>query len=667
MIDYLISRYGENRVCQIINFSFITPTVAIRDVGKVLGFKYREMDAIAKKFSYETFDECLKKNPDIAEASQYKELLAIASKLSGRVKTVSAHAGGVGIVDTDITDYMAMKLGSKGEHVISVDKRVVEEIGIIKFDILGVQTLSVLQEIQQDLNISDWEININNPEFENNRSSYKLLKTAKTNGVFQVESAGMKELLIRLSVSNLSELSAVLALYRPDAMGALEEYIACKHDPSKVKYVHPDMKPILEETYGCMIYQEQLMDIVRKFGGRSYGGGDKFRKAIGKKDRELIVQESSKLYQEIIDNGYSENLAEIISNNLSTKGSYLFNKSHSVSYAVLTLQTAYLKANYPAHFFKALFNINKTKPGALNKYILDARDFNISILPPNINHSGINFTVSDGSILFGLSAIAGIGENVASRIVTERDANGKFKNIDDLLSRVNLTKSQVIALIKSGAIPCKNKKQMVANYLTQQYKPADFKPPQTLPVYKTLIAKYGIDKEQYRIGSGKNDYDKAAMLAKYTEIKKAEYDSTIEQRLEKFNKDNNKYLENEEFWEFESLQVFIEDNPFAEADKYIHKPYIDTEPDDTCVVIGVISKVQKKKDRNSNQYAFINIYTSYGLIEGVVWASDYAKHESIINKGSQVAVYGTKTNDGGIVICNMKTFDQWCKDRKIKR
>ena len=314
------------------------------------------MDRIAKKFSYDTFQECLNKNPDIADAPEYKELFTIAGKLSGRVKTVSAHAGGVGIVDTNITDYMAMKLGSKGEHVISVDKRVVEEIGIIKFDILGVQTLILLQEIQEDLGLSDWEIDINNPVFANDKRPYELLKTAKTNGVFQVESAGMKDLLIRLQADNLDELSAILALYRPDAMSALEEYIECKHDPSKVKYIHEDMKPILQETYGCMIYQEQLMDIVRKFGGRSYGGGDKFRKAIGKKDRELIIQESTKLYQEIIDNGYSENLAETISNNLSTKGSYLFNKSHSVSYAVLTLQTAYLKAVYPAHFFKALFN-----------------------------------------------------------------------------------------------------------------------------------------------------------------------------------------------------------------------------------------------------------------------------------------------------------------------
>lgn len=283
VINYLVSKYGENNVCQIINFSYITPVVAIKDVGKVLGFKYNEMDKLSKKFSYPTFKECLEKNKKLVEENpKYEELFDIASHLSGRIKTVSCHAGGVGIVDTEISDYMGMKLGSDGEHVIQVDKRIIEEIGIIKFDILGVQTLTMIKEIKADANIDDYDIDINNPVFENDKKSYDLLCSAMTNGVFQVESAGMKDLLYRLRPTSLGDISVVLALYRPDAMGALEEYIECKNDPSKVKYIHPDMKPILEETYGCLVYQEQLLDIVRTFGGRSYGGADLFRKAIGK-------------------------------------------------------------------------------------------------------------------------------------------------------------------------------------------------------------------------------------------------------------------------------------------------------------------------------------------------------------------------------------------------
>lgn len=283
VINYLIEKYGENRVCQIINFSYITPVVAIKDVGKILGFSYNEMDKLSKRFSYDTFEECIEANSDFIEQNpKYAELINISSKLSGRVKTVSCHAGGVGIVDTDIDDYMGMKLGGDGEHVIQVDKRIIEEIGIIKFDILGVKTLTMIKEIQNDLGISEYDININNPKFENDKEPFQVLNSGKTNGVFQVESAGMKDILVRLQANSIEDLSAVLALYRPDSMGAIDDYINRKNNNGEIEYIHQDMANILDKTYGCLIYQEQLMDIVRKFGGRTYGGADKFRKGIGK-------------------------------------------------------------------------------------------------------------------------------------------------------------------------------------------------------------------------------------------------------------------------------------------------------------------------------------------------------------------------------------------------
>lgn len=667
VINYLINKYGEERVCQIINFSYITPTVAIKDVGKVLGFKFNEMDKLSKKFSYDTFDECIEHNQEFVDNHpEYAELFSIAKKLSGRIKTVSAHAGGVGIVDTAITDYMAMKLGTKGEHVISVDKRVIEEIGIIKFDILGVQTLSMVQEIQEDLGLSDWDLDINNPEFENNTTPFELLKTTKTNGVFQVESAGMKDLLGRLQVNNMEELSAVLALYRPDSMPALEEFIACKHDKSLVHYIHDDMKPILESTYGCLLYQEQIMDIVRVFGGRTYGGADKFRKAIGKKDRELVKKESKKLYQEIIENGYSEDIAKTISDELSTKANYCFNKSHSYSYAVLCFQTAYLKANYPVYFFKALFNLNKNKAGALNKYILDAKDFKVTILPPNINQSEMNFSVVDNKVLFGLSAISGIGENVAAEIIEERNINGKFKNFQDFLNRVTLSKAQIVSLIKAGAVPTKDKKKCLINYLKSQYVPLTFVPATKLPTYKDLIVKYNFDIEQYRIGTKKYDYNKEQLLFDYNKFKKECFDKEQKIRFQTYIDKNKKYLADEQFWEFQALQIFINNNPFEEAYQYIQIQFEDIDEGDKCVIVGVISRVQKKKDRNKNQFAFINIYSSFGLIEGTVWHSTYKQFEELIYKGSQIAIVGKKLGDENIAVEQIKTYQQWLKDRKIK-
>lgn len=665
VINYLIDKYGENRVCQIINFSYITPVVAIKDVGKILGFKYGERDKLSKKFSYNTFQECIDNNINyLSEHPEYSELLDIAGKLSGRVKTVSCHAGGVGIVDTDISDYMAMKLGSDGEHVIQVDKRLVEQIGIIKFDILGVQTLKMVQEIQNDLHLSEYDININNPKFENDRSPFELLNKALTNGVFQVESAGMKDLLLRLQATNMEDLSAVLALYRPDSMGALEEFIKCKHDPSLVTYIHPDMKPILESTYGCMIYQEQLLDIVRTFGGRSYGGADLFRKAIGKKNIELVKQESEKLYQEIIDNGYSHEIAKTISEELKTKGGYLFNKSHSYSYAVLCFQTAYLKINYPVYFFKALFNLNKDKAGMVNKYIVDSKQFGVTVLPPHINKSQVDFSIYDNNVLFGFSAITGIGERIAQEIVADREKNGKYKNLQDLLSRTTLAKTQIINLMKSGAIPTKDKKSCLLKYLKSLYKPLEYKELSKLPTYNKLIIDYDIDIEKYRIGNGKYDYDKDLLLTLANQKKKEKFDLQQEDRLKQFLSTNNKYLENADFWEFEALQIFIHNNPFEEALPYLTTAFEAVENDNDCVIVGVISRVQKKKDRNKKPFAFVNIYSTFGIIEGVLWNSQLVQYEDLVKKGSQVAIKCRKTDEDKVIIQAMRPYTEWLSERK---
>lgn len=665
VINYLIDKYGENRVCQIINFSYITTVVAIKDVGKILGFKYNEMDKLSKKFSYNTFQECIDNNINyLSEHPEYSELLDIASKLSGRVKTVSCHAGGVGIVDTDINDYMAMKLGSDGEHVIQVDKRLVEQIGIIKFDILGVQTLKMVQEIQNDLHLSEYDININNPKFENDRSPFELLNKALTNGVFQVESAGMKDLLLRLQATNMEDLSAVLALYRPDSMGALEEFIKCKHDPSLVTYIHPDMKPILESTYGQCIYQEQIMEIVRVFGGRSYGGSDKYRKAIGKKMPELVKEESKKLYQEIIDNGYDENIAKAISEELAAKGGYCFNKSHSYSYAVLCFQTAYLKINYPVYFFKALFNLNKDKAGMVNKYIVDSKQFGVTVLPPHINKSQVDFSIYDNNVLFGFSAITGIGERIAQEIVAEREKNGKYKNLPDLLSRTTLTKTQIINLMKSGAIPTKDKKSCLLKYLKSLYKPLEYKELSKLPTYNKLIVDYDIDIEKYRIGNGKYDYDKDLLLTLVNQKKKEKFDLQQEDRLKQFLLTNNKYLENADFWEFEALQIFIHNNPFEEALPYLTTAFEAVENDNDCVIVGVISRVQKKKDRNKKPFAFVNIYSTFGIIEGVLWNSQLVQYEDLVKKGSQVAIKCRKTDEDKVTIQAMRPYVEWLSERK---
>jgi DNA polymerase-3 subunit alpha len=665
IIDYLVDKYGEERVCQIINYSYITPTVAITDVGKILGFPYNQMQKLSQKFTFDKWDDCMKANQNLlADNPQYADLFDIAKHLSGRVKTVSIHAGGVGIVDTTINDYMPMKIGTKGEHVIQVDKHYVEDIGIVKFDLLGVATLNLVKEIKDDLHLDPWDYDINNPEFENDRPTYELLASGKTNGVFQVESAGMKDLLIRLKPKleqlDFEVISVILALYRPDSMGALDEYVEMATGGSRPPSIHPDMDEILKDTNYCMIYQEQLLDIVKKFGGRTYGGADLFRKAIGKKIVELVQKESEILRGEIVANGYSKEIADKIANELSQKGGYLFNKSHSYSYAVLCFETAWFKAHYPTYFFKALFNQNKDKAGAINKYILDARYFNVDIMPPNINHSGMNFTVDKDKVLFGLSAIGGIGESLSKQIIEERENNGIYKSFDDLIQRLSLGKASVIALIKSGAIPCKNKREKLISYLKSEYQPLKFSEVQSLPTYKKLEEDWNINLKKYMIpSSGKRIvYDKEALLTEYNRLKKIQFEENQKVRFQKYIDDNKKYLEDEQFWEFQTLQVFINDNPFDAAYTFL-TPFEDVSDGEKCTLVGIIAKVQKKKDKNGKQFAYINIYSSFGLVEGIVWHSQLKEYEDLVKKGQQVAILCKKDNEEKVIVERLKPYSKW--------
>lgn len=665
IIDYLVDKYGEERVCQIINYSYITPTVAITDVGKILGFPYNQMQKLSQKFTFDKWDDCMKANPNLlADNPQYADLFDIAKHLSGRVKTVSIHAGGVGIVDTTINDYMPMKIGTKGEHVIQVDKHYVEDIGIVKFDLLGVATLNLVKEIKDDLHLNPWDYDINNPEFENDRPTYELLASGKTNGVFQVESAGMKDLLIRLKPKleqlDFEVISVILALYRPDSMGALDEYVEMATGGSRPPSIHPDMDEILKDTNYCMIYQEQLLDIVKKFGGRTYGGADLFRKAIGKKIVELVQKESEILRGEIVANGYSKEIADKIANELSQKGGYLFNKSHSYSYAVLCFETAWFKAHYPTYFFKALFNQNKDKAGAINKYILDARYFNVDIMPPNINHSGMNFIVDNDKVLFGLSAIGGIGESLSKQIIEERENNGIYKSFDDLIQRLSLGKASVIALIKSGAIPCKNKREKLISYLKSEYQPLKFSEVQSLPTYKKLEEDWNINLKKYVIpSSGKRIvYDKKALLTEYNRLKKIQFEENQKVRFQKYIDDNKKYLEDEQFWEFQTLQVFINDNPFDAAYTFL-TPFEDVPDGEKCTLVGIIAKVQKKKDKNGKQFAYINIYSSFGLVEGIVWHSQLKEYEDLVKKGQQVAILCKKDSEEKVIVEKLKPYSKW--------
>ena len=635
VVEYLTQKYGEDRVVQVMNIVYTTPVTSIQDVGKVLGFPYAEIRKISEKFVQKTWKDCLEANPEVAENPKYKELLDIASHINGRPRGYGIHAGGVIVCRHPYYEYIGIRHGTDGEHVISVDKVMDEKIGLVKFDILGVASLVAIDEAKREDNIPDWEIDINNPEFENDKAAYDLICSGKTDNLFQIESSGMKDLVAQLQPRSIEELSALIALYRPDAMPSIPTYVDCKYHPEHIHYFHPDMEPIFRSTYGVNIYQEQSMKLTKVFGGRNDAGADRMRKCLAKKKPEKVKEEVELLHDEIIANGYDKATAEYICNELSTKGGYGFNASHSQAYAVICLQTAYLKAHHPLAFFKAMLNLNKAKVGKVNKIMVDARGFDIQILPPSINRSGMDFTVSNGKILFGLSAIGGIGNTLAETIIAERDENGKFKGLDDFTSRVRATKAQIIALVKSGAIPTK----------------------------AVLLSKWDIDTEHYKVGK---KVDKETVLRIYNEKRRVVHETEKLKKKEAYMAEQTtKYLQDEELWEFQTLQTFISDpNPFEKAFAYI-KDFSEIEEGDSCVLVGIIAKIQKKKTKTGMQFAFVNLYSGDGIIELTVWPRVLSDYQDLIVKGSQVAVLGKKEDESHIIANNFKPYKQWLHDREI--
>lgn len=663
VVEYLTQKYGEDRVVQVMNIVYTTPVTSIQDVGKVLGFPYAEIRKISEKFVQKTWKDCLEANPEVVENPKYRELLDIASHINGRPRGYGIHAGGVIVCRHPYYEYIGIRHGTDGEHVISVDKVMDEKIGLVKFDILGVASLVAIDEAKREDNIPDWEIDINNPEFENDKATYDLICSGRTDNLFQIESSGMKDLVAQLQPRSIEELSALIALYRPDAMPSIPTYVDCKYHPEHIHYFHPDMEPIFRSTYGVNIYQEQSMKLTKVFGGRNDAGADRMRKCLAKKKPEKVKEEVELLYDEILANGYDKATAEYICDELSTKGGYGFNKSHSQAYAVICLQTAYLKTHHPLAFFKAMLNLNKAKVGKVNKIMVDARCFGIQILPPSINRSGMDFTVSNGKILFGLSAIGGVGSTLADAIISERDKNGKFKGLDDFTNRVRATKAQIIALVKSGAIPTKNKRAFLEKYIASGLEQSEFKPVSTLPTKAVLLSKWDIDAEHYKVGK---KVDKETVLRIYNEKRRVVHETEKLKKKEAYmTEQSEKYLKDEQFWEFQTLQTFIIDkNPFEKAYKYI-RDFSELESGDSCVLVGVIAKIQKKKSKTGLQFAFVNLYSGDGIIELTVWPRILSDYQDLIVKGSQVAVLGKKEDESHVIANDFKPYKRWLHDREI--
>ena len=462
MIAYSYEKYGEGNVSQIVTFGRMLAKNVIRNVGRVLAMPYPEVDRIAKLIPDElkiTLESAYKKEPELRELvdhdPQVARLWRLALRLEGTISNCGTHAAGVVICDKPLTDYVAL-YQAKGTEAIStqVEMRYVEEVGLLKMDFLGLRTLTVVHETVRLIKESKGiEIDIDNIECDD-ENAYNLLRSGKTTGVFQLESPGMRDLAKRIGLQSLEEICALVALYRPGPMQFIDAYIEGKYAPDKIVYDHPLLVPILGETYGIAVYQEQVMQIVQAVAGFSLGQADILRRAMGKKKHELMAKQRAKFVEGCEANDIESDISGPLFDKIETFAGYGFNKSHSMAYAFVAYQTAFLKANYPAEFMAALLT---SESGNLDKvaiYVDECQRMGIEVLPPDINKSMKYFAVEEGNINFGLAAIKNVGEKPIEEIVKERTANGPFKDIHDFCSRLasrQVNRRLIESLNKAGA------------------------------------------------------------------------------------------------------------------------------------------------------------------------------------------------------------------------
>ncbi len=459
VIQHIREKYGERNVAQIVTFSILKARSVIRDVGRVLEIPYSECDEIAKEIDRDIsiedainasveLQEKIKDRPDI------QELIKYAKGLEGLIRQTSTHAAGVVIAPGDITDYVPLFVSkSNGEDVVSTQfpMEILERLGLLKVDILGLKTLSIIMETLENI---PQKLDIYNLP-KNDEKTFNLLRRGETTGVFQLESSGMKHMLRKIQPTNFSDLVATVALYRPGPLQNInqDEFALKKKGKMNPEYIHPKLKPVLEETYGIMLYQEQVMKIANIIANFSLGEADILRKAMGKKKLDVMESMEEKFVRGAIKNGLTEEQAKDIFNRMSSFASYGFNKAHSVSYAEIAYQTAYLKAHYPVEFYSASLtnNIGQDMED-IRKFIKDARKNGIEIKPPDINTSQYGFTPEENSIRYGLGGIKNVGKNAVIHIINERE-KGEYKDFFDFIERAGgrtVNKKVIENLIKAG-------------------------------------------------------------------------------------------------------------------------------------------------------------------------------------------------------------------------
>ena len=464
VIRYVSEKYGRDSVAQITTFGTMKAKAAVRDVGRALGLSFGETDRIAKLIPEDlkmTIDKALQLEPELTrlckEDTRIARLIDVSRRLEGLSRHASTHAAGVVISDKPMTEYVPLYQGKNQEIVTQWDMKRVEHIGLVKFDFLGLKTMTVLQDALDIIR----EMGQVPPDLDNlpltDAATYELFSRGDTDGIFQVESDGMRKYLRQLKPNCFEDVIAMLALYRPGPLGAgmVQEFIDRKHGAVEVKYPHPDLEPVLKPTYGVIVYQEQVMQIAQVLSGYSLGEGDLLRRAMGKKIAEEMAKQRSRFLEGTGKKGIPAQQANDIFDLMEKFADYGFNKSHSAAYALISYHTAYLKTHYPVAFMAALITSDIENQDKVLKYISDCSDMGIEVLPPDVNLSMRHFSVKEGKIVYGLAGVKNVGAEAINEIVREREANGPYESFLDLCCRVNLrkaTKRVMEYLIKAGAM-----------------------------------------------------------------------------------------------------------------------------------------------------------------------------------------------------------------------
>lgn len=638
VIDYVTRKYGADHVVQIVTFGTMSARMVIRDVGRVLDLPYAYVDSVAKAIPMElgiTIAKAMKMNPELRAMYETddsaKKLIDMAMRLEGLPRHTSVHAAGVVISPKPVDEFVPLSRASDGNITTQYTMVTLEELGLLKMDFLGLRTLTVIQNaIHGAFDVHDIDYN--------DKEVFDMISSGHTEGVFQLESAGMKNFMKELKPHSMEDIIAGISLYRPGPMDFIPKYIEGKNNQDNIQYDCKELEPILAPTYGCIVYQEQVMQIVRDLAGYSYGRSDQVRRAMSKKKADVMEKEKNYFIygnEEIgvegcIKRGIPEEVAIKIFDDMTDFAKYAFNKSHAAAYAVVSYQTAYLKCHYPVDFMAALMTSFMEHTGKITEYIMNCRKMGIEILPPDINEGEYRFTPYEGNIRYGLAAIKGVGRPVIDEIVAERELGGRYRSLKDFCMRLSgksVNKRTVESFIKSGALdslPGTRKQKM----------------------YSYISIMDGVNQEKKGTLSG--------------QMSLFDFASPEEQKeLEVKMPDVGEY-EKEEILGFEKevLGVYISGHPLEEyvetLEKNITRTTADfevvdgeTEPkvkdQERAVIGGMITGRTVKATRTNNMMAFLTVEDLYGTVEVIVFPRDYEKYRTLLEEDTKVFIQGRVT------------------------